>query len=234
MTHPTIAIVCTGGGSAHPNVPVPRHDLVIAADSGLHVARALDLRVDLLVGDLDSVDPEAIGETPVELHRVDKDATDLELAIDAAVARGAQHIVIIGGSGNDVGGGDGRLDHLLGELLLLAAPRAQTIEAWLGPAWFGVVHGPGTIAIGGRQGETVTLVPMHGPAAAISTSGLRFPLDHEALSAGTTRGLSNERLAGPASATVGFGTVMVVRPFALESPSHPIGPVAPPVRLVPS
>ena len=99
MNHPKTAIVCTGGGLADHRVVVPAHDLVIAADSGLHVARALNLRVDLLVGDLDSVSPEAIADTPIERHPVDKDATDLELAIDAAVRRGASHMVVIGGSG---------------------------------------------------------------------------------------------------------------------------------------
>ena len=228
MNDPKIAIVCTGGGLADHRVVVPDHDLVIAADSGLHVAQALNLRVDLLVGDLDSVSPEAIGDTPIERHPVDKDATDLELAIDAAVRRGAGHIVVIGGSGAPASGGDGRLDHLLGELLLLAAPRRSTIEAWLGPAWFGVLHGPASLTIDGEAGETVTLVPMHGPAHAITTTGLRFPLRGESLTPGTTRGLSNERLDGPASVTVATGTLLVIRPFAVIHQPPPPAPSNPP------
>ena len=213
-----VAIVCAGGGLPDLGVPIPTHEWVIAADSGLHGARALGLRVDLLVGDLDSVDPASVGDTPVQRHPVAKDATDLELAIDAAIGLGANHVVVIGGIGSRPVG-DGRLDHLIGELLLLGAPRAATIEAWIGTASIGVLHGPGALAVGGNDGETVTLLPLHGSARGIRTNGLRFPLQSEDLHAGTTRGLSNERLAGPASVELASGTLLVIRPFAIGSPS---------------
>ena len=201
------AIVFTGGGLPDREVPLPSHEWVIAADSGLHGARAIGLTVDLLVGDLDSVDAAAIGDTPVQRHPVAKDATDLELAIDAAIAAGANHVVVVGGTGQRPAG-DGRLDHLIGELLLLGARRAASIEGWIGTAWIGVVHGPGLIEVGGRTGELVTIVPLHGRAAAISTTGLRFPLSSEDLGPGTTRGLSNEHLGGPASVSVEAGTLL--------------------------
>src|SRR5690348_11873254 len=64
--------------------------IVIAADSGLEHARALGVPVDLVVGDLDSVDPAVLDAAiadgvTVERHPAAKDATDLELALDAAV-----------------------------------------------------------------------------------------------------------------------------------------------------
>src|SRR6476661_2130701 len=88
------AIVFAG---SRPVVPELREWLptaadVVAADSGLGVATALGVHVDHLVGDLDSVDPAAVAAaeaagTTVDRHPAEKDATDLELAIDAAVAR---------------------------------------------------------------------------------------------------------------------------------------------------
>ena len=59
---------------------------VIAADSGMDHALALGVEVDLLVGDLDSVLPESIPLAKrVERHPWDKDVTDLELALLAAL-----------------------------------------------------------------------------------------------------------------------------------------------------
>ena len=89
------AVIVIGGGGIDPRVVahLPADRMVIAADSGLDHAMELGLEVDLLVGDLDSVSQQALAEasargTPVERHRPDKDATDTELAIAAAVERG--------------------------------------------------------------------------------------------------------------------------------------------------
>ena len=74
--------------------PLPAGAFVIAADSGLEHAAALGLAVDVLVGDLDSVSTSALEAAEeagvrVERHPVDKEATDLELALDYALALGA-------------------------------------------------------------------------------------------------------------------------------------------------
>src|SRR5882757_8624716 len=60
--HGSTAIVVTGGDPPHPTVRdrLPTGATVIAADSGLDHAIALGLRVDRVVGDLDSVSPEAL------------------------------------------------------------------------------------------------------------------------------------------------------------------------------
>src|SRR5689334_5961040 len=74
--------------------------LVIAADGGLGAAAELNLCVDVVVGDLDSVDAgqlasaEAHG-TAIERHPRDKDATDLALAVRHALALGATRIAVV-------------------------------------------------------------------------------------------------------------------------------------------
>ncbi len=89
------ALVFAGGERPPPSAVdgLLAADVVIAADSGLGHALALGCAVDLVVGDLDSVDPDDARRARrpagavVEQHPADKDATDLELALDAA--RGA-------------------------------------------------------------------------------------------------------------------------------------------------
>src|SRR6478752_4504313 len=128
------AIVFAGSRPVAPEIRgwLPPGADVIAADSGLGVATALGLHVDHLVGDLDSADAAAVSAaeaagTTVDRHPAEKDATDLELALDAAIARGAHRIVVVDGGGD-------RLDHLLGNLLLLASDAfaGVQIEAFSG------------------------------------------------------------------------------------------------------
>jgi len=215
---PHVVVVVTGGDAPDPalvdalDLGIQGERSVVAADSGIAHALALGLAIDVAVGDFDSVDPELLasvesGATRVERHPMAKDATDLELALDAAVALGADRVVVLGGHG-------GRLDHFLANTLVLGAPkyRAVAIDALLGADLVTVVRpGPG-LHISGRAGQLVTVLPLHGPAEGVHTEGLRYPLDGETLPEGTTRGVSNELLADEAHVSLRSGTVLVVRP----------------------
>ena len=83
-------LVVTGGPLPWATGRLPEADMVIAADRGADNAIALGLTVDLLVGDLDSVSEETLAAChTVVQHPIDKDVTDLELALAAAVDAGA-------------------------------------------------------------------------------------------------------------------------------------------------
>ncbi len=195
-------------------------DVTIAVDSGLHLAQLLALRIDHVVGDMDSVDPAALAAAEasgaaLHVHQADKDATDLELALDLVLSLwsdGAQvpqvprlHVV---------GGGGGRLDHLLGDLLMLSAPRLAgwDVTARLGAAAVAVARSGRSILLTGVPGEQVSLLPVHGDARGVTTHGLRWPLVDGHLAAGTSRGISNELSDPEASVAVAAGTLAVVQP----------------------
>ena len=195
---------------------LPGDAFVIAADSGLDHATALGRHVDLVVGDLDSVDVAALADarregSDVEAHPSAKDQTDLELALDAALARGFRRVTVVGGHG-------GRLDHFLANLTLLASPRytGAQLDAWVGDAGVVVVRGEAELAA--WPGARLTLIPLGGAARGIRTEGLRYPLADEDLEAGTTRGVSNEFTAARARVAVRAGTLVAVLPDALGAP----------------
>ena len=198
---------------------LPQAADVVAADSGLHVAGSLGVHVDHLVGDLDSADPAAVERavaagTTVDRHPSEKDATDLELAFDAALKRGARHVVLVDGGGD-------RLDHLLGNLLLLASPllAGVKVEAYCGTARILVARGSEPpVMLGGMVGSLVTLLPIGGPARGIVTKRLRYRLSKEDLLPGTTRGISNELAAHTGSVELEEGTLLVIQPFAATAP----------------
>ena len=88
-------------------------DLIIAADGGGQYLHDIGRFPHILMGDFDSLAPEIYQEicrAGVELltYPIAKDQTDIELAVDLAVARGATGIRILGGIGE-------RLDHTLGK-----------------------------------------------------------------------------------------------------------------------
>jgi thiamine pyrophosphokinase len=210
-----MVVVVTGGDPVErSHLPeLPDGARVVAADSGVDHALALGLHVDLVVGDFDSASPASVERAAdlgasVERHPVAKDATDLELALDAARAMGPRRIHVLGGHG-------GRLDHLLANVLLLARPEHAgiAITARMGAARVTVVRD--TAELHGPIGDLVTLLPAYGPACGVTTNGLLYPLDAEDLAPGTTRGVSNELIDDPATVTLADGVLVVVQPGSL-------------------
>jgi thiamine pyrophosphokinase len=147
----------------------------------------------------------------VERHPAAKDATDLELARDAAVARGATTVHVVGAHG-------GRLDHFFANVLLLASPRYATtrIDARLDGTNVTVIHDRAELA--GSPGGLCSLLPLGGPATGVETEGLRYPLRRETLAPGTTRGVSNEFLDHRASVALATGVLLAIIP-ASSSPA---------------
>jgi thiamine pyrophosphokinase len=207
-----VIVVVAGGNPPDPEsaLAVPLGARVIAADSGLDHALALGLEVEIAVGDFDSASPDAVaraekGGTRIERHPAEKDATDLELALDAALSLTSARILVLAGDG-------GRLDHLLSTLLLLGSSRYEAVEidALIGPARAHVVRRER--ALEGEIGELVSLLALHGPAVGVRTEGLAYPLAGETLEPGSSRGVSNVFTAATARITLDRGVLLAVRP----------------------
>lgn len=214
------ALIVLGGDTPPLGVTdvVPGHDLVIAADSGVDLALALGLSVDLAVGDFDSVTVDGLARIEgqgarIERHPAAKDATDFELALEAAQQMGASAATVIGGGG-------GRLDHLLANALVMASSRFEALDlvALDGPARLHVVRR--RRCLHGEPGELVTLLAANGPATGITTSGLRYPLTDDRLEPGSSRGVSNQLIGSEAEVVVGSGVLLVVLP----GPDHLVAP----------
>lgn len=201
-------LVFAGGDPAEVAGEIPEAEFVIAADSGLDQARRLGVDVDLVVGDLDSVSELALqaardAGVAIEEHPESKDATDLELAMAAAVRVHADEMIVLGGAG-------GRIDHLLANAMLLASPAWADVDLqWL-------VDGARIVAIRkravfhGRSGDILTLLAVGEPAEGVTTSGLRYPLENDVLLASSTRGVSNVFVAESAIVELRAGVLLAI------------------------
>jgi thiamine pyrophosphokinase len=205
-----LVVVVAGGGRLAPSAAaaVPAGARVIAADSGLDAAQAVGLEVALAVGDFDSASPDALARAEragarIDRHPVEKDETDLELALDAAAALDPERILVLAPRG-------GRLDHELSGLLVLASERFASIQidALVGEAWVNVVRG--TRVLAGRPGERVSLLAVNGPAEGVTTEGLVYPLRGETLEPGSTRGVSNIIASAQARVEVVRGVLLAI------------------------
>ena len=185
-------------------------DLVIAADSGADLAAASGVTVDVLIGDFDSISPEALEaagrrRTRIETHDPDKDATDLQLALRAALRMDAREIVVIGGGG-------GRLDHLFGNVAAITDPALAGVPIhWITEReTVYVVRTGHRIPI--RPGSTFSLVPIGGDARGVTLTGSKWTLDDRTLRSGDTLGISNRALRPEISVSVRTGTLLLICP----------------------
>lgn len=197
---------------------------MVAADGGARHADALGLALDCWVGDGDSLDAAALvaleaAGVPLERARPDKDETDTELAILAALRLGADGIVVLGALG-------GRIDHTLANIGLLSLPAlvgrpAMILDAvsclrlLVGPTPDGAA---GEIALVGRVGDLVSLLPVGDAVEGVTTEGLVYRLRDEPLPAGTPRGLSNVIATAGARVVLRQGRLLVVETPATFAP----------------
>jgi thiamine pyrophosphokinase len=193
-----------------PNTPdFQENSLVIAADGGSRHCQTLKILPDILVGDLDSTDPDLVTnweDNGVEIirHPVDKDQTDLELALLLAQDRGAEEARVYGAVG-------GRLDMTFGNLFLLAHPQL-TISTTLvcGKEEVHLLRQGNSLNLNGKPGDTLSLLVLHPDGAKISASGVQYPLENDLLVFGESRGISNNLTQKNAIITIESGLLAVI------------------------
>jgi thiamine pyrophosphokinase len=200
-------LICANGVPAV-LTPAPAADLVIAADGGARMCEPLRTRPDVLIGDLDSLTPAEVARwedagVTVLRYPVDKDQTDLELALHLAVERGAQRITVLGALG-------GRWDQSMANLLLLAHPRWRDLDVVLvdGHQRAFLVHRRGVVE--GDPGDTVSLIAVASDARGVTTTGLAYPLTEGVIPFGSALGVSNRLTAPRAEIAVRQGLLLVV------------------------
>lgn len=194
-------------------------DLIIAADGGARHCLTLGIRPEILVGDFDSLAPDVVrqfmaGGTEIIRHPVRKDQIDLELALDLAIERGADPILIFAALG-------GRWDMTLGAVALLSRPDlgGRTVAICDGPQEIRLLDCGRIHRIAGKKGDTLSLVPLGQDARGVTLAGLEYALDAEPLPAGATRGISNVFAAETATVHLAQGCLLCIVTRRLKGPA---------------
>jgi thiamine pyrophosphokinase len=184
-------------------------DYIIAADGGAQPLAAAGIVPHLLIGDLDSLSDQHVAwlvSQGVEVQRYarEKDETDLELALLAAVARNASHIDLFCVLG-------GRWDHTVATIAMLSLPMliGRTVRIFADGQTLAIVRDH--IILDGPITRTVSLLPLTPTVDGITTTGLAYPLDHATLYFERSRGVSNVVTRMPATVQVQSGILLVVQ-----------------------
>ena len=187
---------------------IGKEDFLIAVDGGLAHVTALDLSPNLIIGDLDSADPEDVQRFQsqgVEVHKypVDKDETDLELALETALEMNPTSILVAGALGK-------RLDQTLGNIFLLTKTSLKGMDLRLVDGIREVFLIRDSASITGKSGQRLSLIPLNEPAVGVRTTGLKYPLRHETLYPDRTRGISNYLTDTSATVTLDQGLLLCI------------------------
>ena len=205
-------VVIFAGGTLRPgkavDAAIATADLIIAADRGTMMALQRGYTPAIIVGDFDSLalPSDELKKMGSELVRaaVEKDETDTELAVQVAIARGADSITLLGGLGGE------RFDHTMANILLLAGFEDVPIRIVDGPSVCWLLHGPESMSIQGQPADLLSLLPLTGEARGVRTKGLHYPLNDETLRFGKPRGVSNIFTNEQAEVSLTEGMLLVI------------------------
>ncbi len=205
-----VAVVFANGVPSGYDEELPPHDLLIAADGGARHVRKLGLVPDIVIGDLDSLSGEEIAGLErdgarILQHPVDKDETDLELALDFALRQSVHHVHVFAALG-------GRWDMTLANILLLAAPRYQDIQIQLVEAGsiFYILRAGKVLSLRGRPGDRVSTMALSAEVTGIIYQGLKWSLQNAALPFSSPRGVSNIMEQPQATLSISSGVLLCI------------------------
>lgn len=201
------AFIYTGGAvrtefiTEHPKAD----DLRIAADSGYHTAIALGERIDLLLGDFDSIGSiPRDGDYEIQQVPAEKDYTDTQLAVEIALERGAEEIAIVGGL-------SGRLDHTLSTLAILEELYARGVYGTVTDGQSRARYMKSTSTLIARSGyKYLSLIAADEVVKGVDIEGCKYPLKRAILRRSHQFAVSNEITGNVAFIAVKKGGVYII------------------------
>ncbi|MES2121868.1 MAG: thiamine diphosphokinase [Chlamydiota bacterium] len=171
-----IALVCSAPLSDYSIIlqKLRNYPQVIAIDGGADHCKAMGITPDLIVGDLDSISASTLDlfkETPVEKFPRDKDYTDLELALSTVDWTEVDEVTVFAAL-------EKRSDHTLTNLIILSRYPGKLAFETEETRCFAIDK---TVTLEMTPGQTLSLIPINGPATGVTSSGLKWELQNHTL-----------------------------------------------------
>ncbi|HWF44548.1 MAG TPA: thiamine diphosphokinase [Candidatus Kapabacteria bacterium] len=181
---------------------------IVCADSGAEYANALQLNVDAIVGDFDSISQstlEYFRAKGTKIVRIpEQNSNDFEKALRHLSTTFHGHVKVLGVTGK-------RTDHTLANfsVMLRFTDRFDSVMAYDETAdhrFLTKKHPQCSIEC--PFGTTISLVPF-GTASGITTVNLQWPLSSDTLLLGEREGLSNVAIGSPVEIRIEDGALLV-------------------------
>lgn len=186
-------------------------ELIICADGGLSKAEILGLVPDIIIGDFDSVNYsmlkkyEDMDDIEIIKYPAEKDYTDMELAIDIAVARGYKDMIILGATGT-------RLDHTMANMMLLEKYYIQGIKIKIidNNNVIQIISDNTKLTLQYKKNYFISIVPITEEINDLTLKGFKYPLNKVNVKRGSTLCISNEINVKVSEVTLRKGTAFLI------------------------
>lgn len=200
------AYIFTGGEIFHQYIEErpEEGDLVISADAGYKNATLMGVHTNILIGDFDSLgripdDVDEVKQVPVE-----KDLTDTQIAVETAMEKGAEEIIIIGSTA-------GRFDHALSMMAVLEKYWESRVPMYIvnGQNRVRFIRNSGFIVVR-SQYKYFSVLAADEKVKGVSIDGGKYPLKNATLQRNHQFAVSNEITKNAALINVRKGGVYII------------------------
>lgn len=191
---------------------------LVCADGGARHVMALGVMPQTVIGDMDSLSPEILGNLReggcrILKFPVRKDETDTELALRYALEQKPTEIEIHGALG-------GRIDHTLANISLLVMAAREGIKTRIVDASTELFVISEESEITGKPEEIVSLFPLTTEVKGITLTGFEYPLHQATMVIGKPYGISNRLLTDRGTVSMTSGYLLVVKSWPDEEPTR--------------
>lgn len=178
-------------------------DYIIAADKGFSYLREIMIKPDIVIGDFDSLDTIPENENIVQ-HPIEKDDTDMMLAIKTGLDLGYKTFLIYGGLG-------GRLDHTYANIQILVYLSVKGARGYLldGDRIVTAITNEQLLFSTEKKG-VISVFSAGDIAKGVSLKGLKYQLENAVLTKDMPLGISNEFIESESCISVEEGTLIVM------------------------
>jgi thiamine pyrophosphokinase len=186
-------------------------DLWVGVDRGTFILLEKGIKPDYAFGDFDSVsaaEKEIILKSDIVLNQYqsEKDHTDMELALQWAMDKNPEEILLFGATG-------GRLDHEMINIQLLYRTISSNIEVKVIDIKNEIsLKLPGNYTIE-REGQYsyISFLAFQGEVKGITLEGFKYPLDKASLMLGSSLCISNELVNKSGTYSFDSGIILMVK-----------------------
>lgn len=179
---------------------IRKHACVIAVDGGLVHCDRMGIVPDMIIGDLDSVEPELLSKYSTVAIRnfpIDKDETDLELALQSVFTPTVEKITLFGALAK-------RSDHALSNLHLI---RRYPQKVYIETENELIFAFDGPIVIPCHKGQTISFIQLGDPVSGVTSKGLKWEMNNATFNK-YFFSISNICLKNPVEITLSCGDLL--------------------------
>jgi len=183
---------------------------IIAVDKGLEILNDLNIEPTDIIGDFDSVSLEILNKyinSSCHIHKYqsEKDFTDTEAAIEIAIKKQPEQIILLGATGT-------RLDHTLANIHIMKKILDHNIvcknidtnnEILLIDKNFKLEKN--------NNYKYISLIPLTSVVTGITLKGFKYSLNNAILNIGQSLGISNEQLEKEAFIDIQTGILIIMQ-----------------------